>query len=330
MKTCMALTELCEVSLVGAFWQAGWERACCCHKFITAKMRCRVSLGVLNKKQWPSADAVVYARSQESNPRLTTWSSVQKGGGAMGLLMEVSAHRFTLYANLSSLPLWNHGQVIRSEQNSSNISERHTWGPGCPSQDHHLLAEFGELSAGHDCLFLLETRHDAGSELTCCKSRQLPARQLRVYTHPCIQYLAGLAALLTAGTTIQCQSSAAWGTQFLTLGCLHCKTRMLPLPHANNLLGEQKCRLSPYHTSDVDQKGAPARLTPGWWCPALQDCPCPSMERIWQPQTEFSYHLSVLGFSYIQTVTYIKISAVSDKAFCRAVCKHVMIFERHR
>lgn len=94
----------------------------------------------------------------------------------MGLLMEVSAHRFTLYTNLSSLPLGNHGQVIRrSEQSSSNVSERHTWGPGCPSQDHHLLAEFGELSAGHNYLFLLETRHDAGSELTCCKSRQLPA-----------------------------------------------------------------------------------------------------------------------------------------------------------
>lgn len=49
------------------------------------------------------ADAAVYAWPQESNTK-SIWSLVQKAGGAVGLPTEVSAHGFTLYANLSSLP----------------------------------------------------------------------------------------------------------------------------------------------------------------------------------------------------------------------------------
>lgn len=65
--------------------------------------------------------------------------------------------------------------------------QSHTGGPGCPSQDHHLLAELGNLSVGHDCLFLHEGTKQALSlnavkAGSCLRGR---SRHSSLYPIPC-------------------------------------------------------------------------------------------------------------------------------------------------
>lgn len=87
----------------------------------------------------------------------------------MGLPIEVSAHSFTLYANLSSLPLQNHDQAVRMRLVA--MFQRGT--PGDHAVASPPPSRVWRSEPGHDwSCWKQGTMH---TELKCCKSRQLPA-----------------------------------------------------------------------------------------------------------------------------------------------------------